>query len=110
MVTIPEGLTSEQAVDVLMNTDVLTGAAPIPPEGSILPETYEVQRGEDRAAVLQRMMDARDELLGTLWAQRAAGPALHDARAGGDPGLDRREGDRAGPPSGPGWRRCSSTG
>lgn len=72
MVTIPEGLTSEQAVDVLMNTAVLTGAAPIPPEGSILPETYEVRRGEDRAAVLQRMMDARDELLRTLWAQRRA--------------------------------------
>jgi UPF0755 protein len=35
-----------------------------------LPETYEVQRGEDRAAVLQRMMDARDQLLATLWAQR----------------------------------------
>jgi UPF0755 protein len=73
MVTIPEGLTSEQAVDILMDTDVLTGAAPIPPEGSILPETYEVRRGEDRSAVLQRMMDARDELLRTLWAQRRDG-------------------------------------
>ena len=72
MVTIPEGLTSEAAVDILMNTDLLTGAAPIPPEGAILPETYEVRRGEDRSAVLQRMMDARDELLRTLWAQRRA--------------------------------------
>jgi UPF0755 protein len=70
MITIPEGWTSEQAVDALMDSDVLTGAAPIPPEGSILPETYEVSRGEDRSAVLQRMMDARDELLRTLWAQR----------------------------------------
>ena len=70
MVTIPEGLTSEQVVDVLMSNDVLTGAAPVPGEGSILPETYEVQRGEDRAEVLQRMMDARDALLRTLWAQR----------------------------------------
>lgn len=73
MVTIPEGLTSEQAVDILMNTPVLVGAAPIPPEGSILPETYDVRRGEDRSAVLQRMMDARDELLRTLWAQRRDG-------------------------------------
>jgi UPF0755 protein len=72
MITIPEGLTSEQAVDVLMNSEVLTGTAPIPPEGSLLPETYEVRRGEDRSAVLQRMMDARDELLRTLWAQRRA--------------------------------------
>jgi UPF0755 protein len=70
MVTVPEGLTSEAAVDVLENTDILTGSAPIPPEGAILPETYEVRRGEDRAAVLQRMMDARDQLLAGLWAQR----------------------------------------
>ncbi len=72
MVTIPEGLTSDQVVDVLMSNDVLTGAAPVPAEGSILPETYEVRRGEDRAEVLQRMMDARDSLLRTLWAQRRA--------------------------------------
>ena len=70
MLTIPEGLTSEAAVDILTNDDVLTGSAPIPPEGAILPETYEVRRGEDRAAVLQRMMDARDQLLAGLWAQR----------------------------------------
>ena len=70
MVTIPEGLTSEAVVDVLANNAVLTGSAPIPPEGAILPETYEVRRGEDRAAVLQRMMDARDQLLAALWSQR----------------------------------------
>jgi UPF0755 protein len=69
-VTIPEGLTAEQVVDVLMSDDILTGAAPVPAEGSVLPETYEVRRGEDRAEVLQRMIDARDTLLRTLWAQR----------------------------------------
>ena len=35
-----------------MAEPVLTGSVAVPPEGSILPETYEVQRGEDRAAVL----------------------------------------------------------
>jgi UPF0755 protein len=70
MVTIPEGLTSGEVIDVLMGADILTGSAPIPPEGSVLPETYEVQRGEDRAAVLQQMMNARDQLLAALWAQR----------------------------------------
>ena len=71
-VTIPEGYTSEEAVEVLTNSDVLTGAAPVPAEGSILPETYEVRRGDDRAAVLQRMTEARDNLLKALWAQRRA--------------------------------------
>jgi len=71
-VTIPEGYTSEEAVDVLAASDVLTGSAPVPAEGSILPETYEVRRGDDRGAVLQRMMTARDNLLKALWAQRRA--------------------------------------
>jgi UPF0755 protein len=38
----------------------------------VLPETYEALRGDDRAAVLRRMMDARDRLLAQLWANRRA--------------------------------------
>jgi UPF0755 protein len=72
-ITIPEGTTSELAIEILMASPVLTGAAPVPEEGTILPETYEVQRGEDRAVVLKRMTDARDALLGQLWAQRKEG-------------------------------------
>lgn len=72
-VTIPEGTTSEMAVEILNRESALTGVAPTPPEGAILPETYDFQRGEDRAAVLQRMMDARDKLLATLWSKRKAG-------------------------------------
>ncbi len=72
-VTIPEGTTSRQAVDILMHTDILTGDIPTPPEGALLPETYEVVRGEARAAVLQRMMDADDRLLAQLWANRRKG-------------------------------------
>jgi UPF0755 protein len=72
-VTIPEGLTSEEAVAILMSNDVLTGSAPVPPEGSILPETYEVTRGADRAAVLRRMMAAHDRLMAELWPKRRTG-------------------------------------
>jgi len=71
-VTVPEGRTSQQAIDILMGNPVLSGSAPVPPEGSILPETYEVQRGEDRSAVLQRMVSARDKLLAALWPKRRA--------------------------------------
>lgn len=69
-VTIPEGVTSEVVNEILERADFLTGSAPVAPEGAVLPETYEAQRGEDRAAVLQRMMDARDKLLATLWDRR----------------------------------------
>jgi UPF0755 protein len=75
-ITIPEGLTSRQAVAILMKSDVLTGQVAAPPEGALLPETYEVTRGEERAAVLQRMIVAQDNLLKTLWARRQAGLPL----------------------------------
>ena len=77
-ITIPEGFTSEEAVQVLTDSPVLTGSAPIPAEGALLPETYEVRRGDDRGAVLQRMIDARDTLLRTLWAQRQQGLPFQD--------------------------------
>jgi UPF0755 protein len=73
MITIPEGYTSEEAVQILTDSPLLTGAAPVPAEGALLPETYEVRRGEDRGAVLQRMITARDTLVQTLWAQRQQG-------------------------------------
>lgn len=72
-VTVPEGRTSAMAVRILMAEPVLTGGVTVPPEGSILPETYEVTRGETRAAVLQRMTEARNKVLAELWANRAQG-------------------------------------
>jgi UPF0755 protein len=71
-ITVPEGVTSEAVMDTLMRADFLTGVAPAPPEGSVLPETYEALRGDDRSAVLRRMIDARDRLLAGLWAHRRA--------------------------------------
>ena len=71
-VTIPEGLTSEAVVLRLTTEPLLSGVAPTPAEGSILPETYEFQRGEDRARVLKRMMDAQDRLMALLWQNRQA--------------------------------------
>ena len=69
-ITIPEGVTSETVMETLMREDFLTGVAPSPPEGAVLPETYEALRGDDRSAVLRRMMDARDRQLASLWAHR----------------------------------------
>lgn len=71
--TVPEGLTSQQVADIVNRAAVLVGVAPAPPEGSLLPETYEIVRGEQRATVLQRMKDARDKLLVQLWMRRRSG-------------------------------------
>ncbi len=75
-ITIAEGLTSQQAVDLINASDVLVGQIPTPPEGSILPETYDVTRGEQRSAVLQKMMDARDRVVGELWAHHKPGQPI----------------------------------
>ena len=74
-VTIPEGVTSDMAVEILAANPVLSGDAPTPPEGAILPETYDVQRGEDRAAVLRRLSRRRVLVRGVagLLAVRAWG-------------------------------------
>ena len=72
-ITIAEGLTSQQAVDLINASDVLVGQIPTPPEGSILPETYDVTRGEQRSAALQKMMDARDRVVSELWAHHKPG-------------------------------------
>ena len=70
-VTLPEGWSSAQAVDILMREPLLTGPVDeTPEEGSLWPETYEISRGETRAAVIARMRRARDENLERLWATR----------------------------------------
>ncbi len=75
-ITIPEGWTSGMAAEAVNAYPGLTGVAEEPPEGSILPDTYQVRRGEDRAAVIQRMRDAHDALLAELWAARQPGLPL----------------------------------
>lgn len=71
-VTVPEGWSSAQAVDILMRQPVLTGeVTQAPEEGTLWPDTYEVTRGESRDAVVARMQRAATAKLETLWAQRS---------------------------------------
>jgi len=72
-VTIPEGLPSVMVEDRLNAQTFLTGAVATPEEGSVLPETYDFQRGESRAAVLARMQAAMAKVLDEAWAKRADG-------------------------------------
>ncbi|HEV2569028.1 endolytic transglycosylase MltG [Sphingomonas sp.] len=71
-VTIPEGMPSILVHEKLMATPLLTGSAPVPAEGSVLPDSYSYQRGESRAAVLKRMTTAMDKALAELWLKRKA--------------------------------------
>ena len=71
-VTIPEGLPSVMVYERLKAQPYLTGDVALPPEGSVLPDTYDFKRGEARSAVLARMQDKMSKALAESWAKREA--------------------------------------
>lgn len=72
-VTLAEGVTSWQVVEELKRAEFLAGSVDaIPPEGALAPDSYEVEKGADRAALLARMEAAQERILAELWPQRAA--------------------------------------
>lgn len=75
-ITIPEGMPSIMVHERIMAQPLLTGDAPVPAEGSVLPDTYDFEWGESRAAVLQRMQAAMGKTLAELWDKRAPGIAV----------------------------------
>ncbi len=75
-VTIPEGWPSVLVAERLNAIPGLTGTVTPPPEGSVLPDTYEYQPGEPRAAVLARMQAAMEKTMADLWPKRSAASAV----------------------------------
>ncbi len=71
-ITIPEGLTSEQIVERVIENDILSGEIKdTPREGTLLPDTYTFERGYSREQMLKSMRAAQDKLLKDVWARRA---------------------------------------
>ncbi|GMN12350.1 endolytic transglycosylase MltG [Altererythrobacter sp. MTPC7] len=75
-VTIPEGTPSIVVHEILMAEPLLTGEIPVPVEGSVLPDTYSFERGEDRTAVLARMQAAMRNYLAEAWPKRTSDIAV----------------------------------
>ncbi|GAN68954.1 endolytic transglycosylase MltG [Acetobacter orleanensis] len=69
--TIPEGLTAHQIQALLQSAPFLEGDAPLPPEGSVMPETYGYLRNTDRKALLDRTQTAMTKAVLTVWNKRA---------------------------------------
>ena len=70
-ITIPEGLTSMQIVERLRQEDDLVGEiTEIPPEGSLLPDTYRYSRGMERRELLERMQNEMQRFLAAVWEKR----------------------------------------
>ena len=74
--TIPEGLTAAQVARLVDAADALSGDAPVPQEGSILPETYSYERGATREQVMDRARQAMDKALQAAWDARKPGLPL----------------------------------
>lgn len=70
-ITIPEGYTSWQVVSRLNeDTRLVGGIASLPPEGSVLPNTYNYDPGVTRQSVLDQMIAAQKKALADIWAKR----------------------------------------
>jgi UPF0755 protein len=70
--TVPEGLTTLAALDIIRGVEGLDGALTLTPaEGTLLPETYHFQKGDTRNGVVERMEKAMTTTLDALWAGRA---------------------------------------
>ena len=74
-VSVAPGLTSWEVIEGLKSVDFLEGGVPedLPAEGTLAPDTYEVNRGSDRGALVARMTEAQERLLAEAWAARQPG-------------------------------------
>ena len=80
LLTVAEGMPSIIVQEKLAAIPELSGPAPLPEEGSVLPNSYDWQKGETRAAVLKRMTDAMDKELAALWSKRTPNCPVSTAR------------------------------
>ncbi|MGH7124307.1 MAG: endolytic transglycosylase MltG [Stellaceae bacterium] len=71
--TIPEGLTSAEIIAIVNGIPELEGGPEaVPPEGSLMPETYFFSLGDKRSAMVERMERAFTRTVAELWAERGA--------------------------------------
>ena len=72
-ITLPEGLTSEQIVQRLLDSDILTGnIKDVPHEGTLLPESYRFARNSPRDQVIQRMQREQRRIVQETWERRVS--------------------------------------
>jgi UPF0755 protein len=77
--TIPEGWTTQMALERVNSNEVLTGP-PVPamPEGVVIADTQVFRRGMTRAKLVEDMKAAQDKLLEEVWQKRPADFILKD--------------------------------
>jgi UPF0755 protein len=71
LITVTEGMPSIIVEEKLAANRYLAGPTPAIAEGSVLPDTYRYERGEQRALLVRRMQQAMTKTLDRLWAKRS---------------------------------------
>lgn len=73
-ITVAEGVTSWQIVEALRQVDFLSGEVEeVPAEGSLAPDTYEIEKDSPRAALLAEMSRRQAAILAAEWDARPFG-------------------------------------
>lgn len=71
LITVTEGMPSIIVAEKLATNRYLTGPMPPIPEGSLLPDSYNYDRGDTRAEVIKRMQQAMEKTLAALWPKNS---------------------------------------
>jgi UPF0755 protein len=73
-ITVAEGTTVWRVLESLKGVDFITGsvdADEVPDEGTLAPDSYEVQVASDVDDLIARMTEAQDQRIADIWAARA---------------------------------------
>jgi peptidoglycan lytic transglycosylase G len=71
LITVTEGMPSIVVQEKLAAIPYLTGTLPAISEGSVLPDSYGYQRGEQRGTLVDRMQSAMNKVVAELWPKRS---------------------------------------
>jgi UPF0755 protein len=69
-ITFPEGWTAAQVAEKLQRQEGLTGSILYLEEGTLLPQTYAYNKGDERADVIKSMQDDMREVVAEIWRMR----------------------------------------
>lgn len=70
-ITFPEGWTSFRIMERIAANEELEGdVPPIPPEGTLLPNTYNFQRGDSRESIVSKLKEGQKKALREIWHSR----------------------------------------
>jgi UPF0755 protein len=75
--TVPEGLTVSEVLAIVNAEPALSGVVSVvPPEGTLMPDTYNFSLDDSRTDMVARMRKAMDRALADAWAGRMPGLPL----------------------------------